>query len=62
MRSVWAGLRIAGYSKLSACGPGDEFTAKSTFTAVEFFGLYTEDELEEARQEGPDFEPDFNEY
>jgi hypothetical protein len=59
---IACGLRITGYSKLSACGLGDAFTAKSTFTAGEFFGLYTEDELEEARQEGPDFEPDFNEY
>lgn len=59
---IACGLRITGLSKLSACGLGDAFTAKSTFTAAEFFGLYTEDELEEARQEGPDFEPDFNEY
>lgn len=63
---IACGLRIAGFSKLSACGLGDAFTAASTFTAAEFFGLYTEDELEEARMEvpefGPDFEPDFNEY
>ena len=54
-------LRIAGFSKLSACGLGDIFVAKSTYTAAEFFGLYTEDELEEARSEWPAYEDDFNE-
>jgi DNA-directed RNA polymerase subunit RPC12/RpoP len=59
---IACGLRISGLSKLSACGLGDVFSAKSTYTAAEFFGLYTEDELEEARAEGPKYEDDFNEY
>lgn len=59
---VACGLKISGFSKLTACGLGDAFTSKTTYTAAEFFELYTEDELEEARNEVPDFEPDFNEY
>jgi hypothetical protein len=55
------GLRILGLSRLSTCGLGDAFTAKSTFSAGEFFGLYTEDDLEEARNEGSQPEEDFNE-
>jgi hypothetical protein len=62
---IACGLRISGLSKLSACGLGDAFTAKSIYSAADFFGLYTEDELEEARGEMPnypDYEEDFNEY
>jgi len=59
---IACGLRISGLSKLSACGLGDAFSAKSTYSAAEFFGLYTEEELEEARNEPPDFEPDFNDF
>lgn len=59
---IACGLRISGLSKLVACGLGDAFTAKSTYSAAEFFALYTEDELEEARSEAPEFEEDFNEY
>jgi hypothetical protein len=59
---IACGLKIVGFSKLSACGLGDAFSAKTTYTAAEFFDLYTEDELEEARNEGSDYEPDFNEY
>lgn len=58
---VACGLRIAGLSRLSACGLGDAFTAKSTFLPSEFFGLYTDDDLEEARREGPQFIDDMNE-
>jgi hypothetical protein len=59
---VACNLKISGISKLSACGLGDAFTATSTFSASKFFGLYTEEELEEARKEGaePQWEPDFN--
>ena len=53
-------LRIAGFSKLSACGLGNAFRATSTYSAAEFFDLYTEDDLEEARNELP-YEDDFNE-
>ena len=59
---VACGLRILGLSKLSAAGLGDAYTAKSSFTAAEFFRLYTEEELEEARNATPEFEEDFNEY
>lgn len=59
---IACGLRISGLSKLSACGLGDAFTAKSAYSAAEFFGLHTEDELEEARGEVPEYEEDFNEY
>ena len=54
-------LRIAGFSQLSACGLGNAFEATSTYSAAEFFGLYTEDDLEEARNELPSYEDDFNE-
>jgi hypothetical protein len=58
---VACGLRISGLSKLSACGLGDAFTSKSTYTAAEFFGLYTEDDIEEARHEAREPDIDFNE-
>jgi hypothetical protein len=70
---IACGLRIAGFSKLSACGLGDPFTSTSRYTPAEFFGLYSEDKLEEARSEGYEeglekgrsetssFEPDWNE-
>jgi hypothetical protein len=56
-------LKIAGLSKLSACGLGDAFTATSTWSAAEFFGLHTADELAQAQASSlePDFEEDFNE-
>jgi hypothetical protein len=56
-------LKIAGLSKLSACGLGDAFTATSTWSAAEFFGLHTADELEQAQASSsePEFEEDFNE-
>ena len=54
-------LRIVGFSKLSACGLGNSFKVTSTYSAAEFFDLYTEDDLEEARGELPTYEDDFNE-
>ena len=59
---IACGLRISGLSKLLACGLGNAFTAKSTYSAAEFFGLYTEDELDQARGEDSTYEEDFNEY
>lgn len=56
---VACNLKISGLSKLSACGLGDAFTATSTVSAAAFFGLYTEEELEEAR--AGSIEEDFNE-
>ena len=60
---VACNLRISGLSKLLACGLGDAFTATSTSSAADYFGLHTEDELEEARATAaePEFEEDFNE-
>lgn len=59
---IACGLRISGLSKLYACGLGDAFTAKTTYSAAEFFGLYTEGEIEQARSEVPTYEEDFDEY
>ena len=58
---VACGLRISGLSKLAASGLGNAYSATRTYTAAEFFELYTEDELEEARNEWQEYEPDFNE-
>ena len=60
---IACGLKIHGYSKLSACGLGDAYTSKTIYAAADFFGLHTEDELEEARRgaRASDFEPDYNE-
>lgn len=44
-------LKIGGFSKLLACGLGDAYTETSTYLAAEFFNLYTEDEVEEAKRE-----------
>ena len=56
---IACGLRISGFSKLSACGLGDAFSVKLVHTAADFFGLYTEYDLEQAREQL--YEPDFNE-
>lgn len=45
-------LRISGLTKLAACGLGDAFTAKSSYSAAEFFDIPTDEGHEE----------DFNEY
>lgn len=62
LECVACGLKISGLSRLSACGLGDAFTATSTYSAAEFFGLYTERDLDEARAGEPEWEEDFNEY
>ncbi|MDE2937164.1 MAG: hypothetical protein OXP37_10090 [Chloroflexota bacterium] len=64
-RCVACNLRIAGYSKLMACGLGDSFTSTSVTSPEEFYGLFTEEDLEEARDEaargyGDIYEPNFN--
>ena len=58
------GLRIRGIAKLSAIELGNLFTHTRTTTIAEYFDLYTEEELEEARNELPDwgYDDDFNEY
>ena len=55
-------LKISGFSKLSSCGLGDAFSARNSYTAAEFFGLYTEEDMENMLDGVPDYEPDFNEY
>ncbi|WP_429462070.1 hypothetical protein [Paraburkholderia sp. JPY465] len=64
---IACGLRISGFSKLAACNLANAFTATSTFSASEFFGLHTDDDLESAVSEAEEsvrrelYEPDFNE-
>jgi hypothetical protein len=59
---IACGLKIAGFSKLSACGLGDTFTGTSVTSAAEFFNLHTDEELREAvRLAEPEFEEDNNE-
>lgn len=48
---IACGLRIAGLSKLSACGLGNSFSETSTYSIAEHFNLYTEDDLQIARVE-----------
>lgn len=57
---VACGLKIAGLPKLVACGLGNTFTETSTSDAADFFGLYTEDQIQEARAEMPEFDDDYN--
>ena len=57
---IACGLRISGLSKLSVCGLGDAFTDKSTYSAAEFFELFTEDDIAQARAEGAGYDDDFN--
>lgn len=47
---IACGLRISGFSRLSACGLGDVFSEESTWTAADFFNL----------DDAKEFEPDFN--
>lgn len=42
---VACGLQITGYSRLSKCGLGDQFTATVRRTAGEYFGLIPEEEI-----------------
>jgi hypothetical protein len=60
---IACGLKVVGLSKLSACGLGETFTSTSIFSAAEFFDLYTDEDLQEARRsvEEPQFEEDNNE-
>jgi hypothetical protein len=64
---IACGLKISGLSKLIACDLGDAFIATSTLSPAEYFGLHTDEELDEAEARGiasgePEFEEDFNEY
>lgn len=47
-------LKIAGYSRLNACGLGDNFTATSRYDVAEYFDL--------GEQEYHGWDEDFNEY
>ncbi|MCC6263341.1 MAG: hypothetical protein IT169_07175 [Bryobacterales bacterium] len=60
---VACGLKISGLSKLAACGLGDAFVSTTTLSPAEFFGLYTEQDLDEACASAaePEWEEDFNE-
>jgi len=61
---VACGLKISGLSKLSACGLGDAFVSTTNVSPAEFFGLYTEEDLVEARANASEaeWEEDFNEF
>lgn len=61
---IACGLKISGLSKLASSGLGDAFTSTSISSPAEFFELYTEQDLEEARAMSgePQFEEDFNEF
>lgn len=48
---IACGLKIAGFSKLAACHLGDAFTATTSTEPSEFFGLYTEADIETAVSE-----------
>lgn len=50
-RCIACKLRIVGFSKLKACGLGDVFTATSSYDVAEYFELYTQEELDRAREE-----------
>ncbi len=58
---IACGLRISGYSKLLACGLGDTYTATERYSPAQFYGLHTDEALEAARYEGPEWEEDHNE-
>jgi hypothetical protein len=48
------GLKIAGYSRLAACGLGNVFNATSRYDAAEYFGV-------DVSEDESGWEPDFNE-
>ncbi len=58
---IACGLRIFGLSKLTAAGLGNAFSATFSYPAAEYFELYTEEDLEAARQETPYYQDNFNE-
>lgn len=49
---IACGLKISGYSQLSACGLGDTYKATSVYDAADYYA--PEDEF-------PEYEPDYNE-
>lgn len=57
------GLTITGIAKLSACNLGDLYVHTRMATIAEYYELYTEEDLEEALNEFPDwgYEDYFNE-
>ena len=55
------GLRVSGLSKLSACGLGNAFVRTTTYSAAEFFELYTEEDVENALNERMNYEDYHNE-
>lgn len=54
-------LKISGFSKLSAYGMVNAFTETSSYTATEYFNIYTEVDFEDARRDGQGYEMDNNE-
>ena len=58
-------LVVTGLSRLTACDLANTFTATVSFPASEFFGLHTDEDLQQAVLEAAapweQEEPDFNE-
>lgn len=52
-------LRITGLSRLTACGLGGVFSARTMHSISDYYGLYTEDDLDRIRS-AIEMEPDFN--
>lgn len=48
---IACGLKIIGRTSLLACRMGDAFGATSTYTASQFFGLYSEEDVEEIERQ-----------
>ena len=44
---IACGLKIVGLSKLMVCGLGDSFLSTMSYTPSEFFGLYSDEDLDE---------------
>lgn len=62
---VACGLRITGYSKLAACNLGNMFTSTTRIEPSDFYGLFTESDVESAVEDAERnlkryFEPDYN--
>ena len=63
---IACGLRISGFSKLAACQLGNAFTTTTRSAPSEFFGLFTESDIETAVDEAETelkrslYEPDHN--
>ncbi|MDE2482148.1 MAG: hypothetical protein KGN02_08155 [bacterium] len=58
---IACGFKVSGLAKLAACGLGTPFKTTSTRSAADFFGLFTEDDVNEALHSPPPYDDDNNE-